>query len=263
MTTRKIIVMSLLLCLMVFMKVSFASTTEIIDESDLSKGLVHITYKSSENTAFRVLIAKDDERITYPFFANGKKESFPLQLGNGTYQVGLLKSVGDNRFVFVTQKRIKIDLKDDKVVFLNSIQNVSWQPNYEAIKYGEQLLKGRTTTTLKTRALYEFLVKEVRYDYDKIPNLTSEYVPSIPVVFDVRKGICYDYSALLAGINRSQGIPTRLVKGYAKGVDGYHAWNEVFLNGKWRVIDSTVDSASGPKSTMFKSDKDYVRVNFY
>ena len=67
-------------------------------------------------------------------------------------------------------------------------------------------------------------------------------------------------------MQRSQGLPTKLVKGYAKGVDGYHAWNEVLIGGKWVVVDSTFDAAMwGGKISqkMIKSANDYTKVNEY
>ena len=44
---------------------------------------------------------------------------------------------------------------------------------------------------------------------------------------------------------RSQGIPTKLVKGYSDNVDGYHAWNEVYINEEWITIDTTLDAVLG------------------
>jgi transglutaminase/protease-like cytokinesis protein 3 len=41
---------------------------------------------------------------------------------------------------------------------------------------------------------------------------------------------------------RSQGIPTKLIKGYTDKVDGYHAWNEVLIDRQWVVIDTTYDA---------------------
>ncbi|MFF2634397.1 transglutaminase domain-containing protein, partial [Microbacterium sp. NPDC058021] len=55
---------------------------------------------------------------------------------------------------------------------------------------------------------------------------------------------------------RSLDIPTKLVMGDSAYVDEYHAWNEVFLNGKWVIIDTTVDSGlkQGNKATIFLKD---------
>ncbi len=91
-------------------------------------------------------------------------------------------------------------------------------------------------------------------------------MPDVEKTYADLKGICYDYSALFASIQRDHGIPTKLVKGYSKFVEGYHAWNEIYINGKWMIIDSTVDSTwKGTKSgvAMIKNAKDYTKVNEY
>lgn len=61
------------------------------------------------------------------------------------------------------------------------------------------------------------------------------------------KGICGDYSILFKRICELLHIDSRVVYGYAKNSTRYigtkfgekHAWNSVFLNGEWKLIDVT------------------------
>lgn len=244
----------------------FASTNEVIDTTNLSKGIVGISYKTTDKLKYKVLISKDDARISYPFITDGVSVNFPLQLGNGSYKVGLLRNVSGTKYVYVAQKTVVLDLKDPNIVFLNSVQNINWDEEFKAIDFGKTLLKNSTTNNRKLSTLYGYMVKNVSYDYDKIPTLTADYVPNVELTYDELKGICYDYSALFASIQRNHGIPTKLVKGYSRFVDGYHAWNEIYINGKWVIIDNTVDSTwKGTKAgvTMIKNTKDYTKVNEY
>lgn len=246
--------------------IEFAVTTEVIDATNLDKGIVTISYKTTDKLKYRVLVSKDDSRISYPFTADGTSVNFPLQLGNGTYKVGLLRNVSGTKYVYVAQKSVVLDLKDPNIVFLNSIQNINWNEEQKAIEFGQSLLKLNKTSSSRLSTLYGYMVKNVSYDYDKIPTLTSDYVPDVEKTYADLKGICYDYSALFASIQRDHGIPTKLVKGYSKFVEGYHAWNEIYINGKWMIIDSTVDSTwKGTKSgvAMIKNAKDYTKVNEY
>ncbi len=245
---------------------NYAATTETIDVTNLEKGIVDITYKASDTLKYKVLIAKGDQKITYPFDASGKSVAFPLQLGNGTYKIGLLKNVSGTKYVYVAQLSVELNLKDPNIVFLNAIQNINWNEDQKAIEFGKTLLKSNTTTSKRISTLYGYMVKNVSYDYDKIAKLTADYIPNVEQTYVDLKGICYDYSALFASIERSQGIPVKLVKGYSKFVNGYHAWNEAFIDGKWVIIDNTVDSTwKGSKTglTMFKNEKDYTKVNEY
>lgn len=244
---------------------AYAEAQDVIDDSKLDKGLITIAYTSTEKAKFKVLIVKEDKRISYPFTADGTREQFPLQLGNGTYSVGLLKNIGGTKYVYVSQKKVTLDLKDPNVVYLNSVQNIHWEPSLSSIEFGETLLERQKNISEKVNTLHGYLVKNVSYDYQKLTSLNSEYIPDIQKTYELLKGICYDYSALFAGIKRSQGVPTRLVKGYSRFVEGYHAWNEVLVDGEWRIIDNTVDSTWKGKDAppMYKSPKDYKKVNDY
>ncbi len=253
------------LTVMAFMALGISSA-DIIDDSALDKGIVKVTYKATDDVAYRVLVVKGDKKIVYPFFADGRTDAFPLQMGNGTYTVGLLKNVGEKRYVYVEQKKVTLSLSDPNVVYLNSVQNVEWQKTDAPIQYGAKLIGGIKGRDEQLKKLYGYVVDNVEYDYGKIENLTTEYVPNILSTYKTLTGICYDYSALVASIQRSQGVPTRLVKGYSKFTEGYHAWNEVFIGGEWYIVDTTVDATlkgSKTKPTMVKNSKDYTKVNDY
>ena len=61
------------------------------------------------------------------------------------------------------------------------------------------------------------------------------YLPDPDRTYSSRNGICYDYASLMCAMLRSQGIPSRLIKGSTPL--GYHAWNEVFFEGRgWVVV---------------------------
>jgi transglutaminase-like putative cysteine protease len=48
---------------------------------------------------------------------------------------------------------------------------------------------------------------------------------------------------VFGGALRSLGIPARLVMGYPpEKPDLYHAWNEIYLDGKWVAVDTTFDA---------------------
>jgi transglutaminase-like putative cysteine protease len=113
---------------------------------------------------------------------------------------------------------------------------------------------------------YDFIVQNILYDFDKISTLTSDYIPIPDKTLLALKGICYDYSSLFAAMKRSEGVPIKLVKGYSTLVDGYHAWNEVFIDGKWIVVDTTVDAAYYKGKVKFSFSKDvadYTKVYEY
>jgi transglutaminase-like putative cysteine protease len=111
-----------------------------------------------------------------------------------------------------------------------------------AVALAEELVQGLTNEKDKVEAIYRYVVSNIEYDYEKINTVDSRYVPDVENTLKSQKGICYDYSALFASMLRSQGIPTKLIKGYTDKVDGYHAWNEVLIDRQWVVIDTTYDA---------------------
>lgn len=237
-----------------------------IDDSDSSSGVVGVSYSSKSGKKIKVMIEKGSTKYTYNLKPDGVKENFPLQMGDGSYKVSVLENTSGTKYSYLDTKTIDVKLKNQNIVYLNSIQNIKWDNSLSAIKKGKELSGDKKDHDQKLSTLYSYIVKNISYDYDKIQKLTTDYNPNLEQTYKDKKGICYDYSSLLAGMQRSQGVPTKLVKGYAKGVDGYHAWNEVLIGGKWVIVDSTYDSGlsdgKGSKK-MIKSSADYTKVNEY
>lgn len=64
-----------------------------------------------------------------------------------------------------------------------------------------------------------------------------------------RRGDCTEYAYLFATLARIIGIPARTVSGLAYSEEptpGFllHAWNEVYVQGRWRAVDPTWNQAS-------------------
>ena len=69
-------------------------------------------------------------------------------------------------------------------------------------------------------------MKNLKYDTKKAKTVQSGYLPDLDKVLAKKKGICFDYAALMTGMLRSQGVPCKLVVGYAGSA--YHAWISVW-----------------------------------
>lgn len=223
----------------------------------VSKGAVGASHSSSGKT-LKVMIEKDGQKYTYNLRNDGKADYYPLQLGSGSYKVSILENVSGNKFSMLKSENITANIANNNDVYLNSIQIINWSKSDPAIS--------KASSLKNAEGVYNYIIKNIKYDYDKAKTVKPGYDPVINDTFKTNKGICYDYSALEAGMLRSLGIPTKLVKGYAKGVDGYHAWNEILINGKWVVVDSTFDAAmwgGNTKYTMSKNSGDYQKVYEY
>lgn len=111
----------------------------------------------------------------------------------------------------------------------------------------------------KAYAINNWVAENVYYDYDYYKHGTKEY-PSLLAydVFETGIAVCAGYSSLMTAMCRAVGIPCRTVNGesiyensYFSEKDpttlenaGLHAWNEIYLDGKWCMCDVTWDSAN-------------------
>jgi hypothetical protein len=63
------------------------------------------------------------------------------------------------------------------------------------------------------------------------------------VLLELFSGVdnCAGYSYLLASLARAAGVPTRVVREPQTDSGFGHYWNQVFINGRWLVVDATFD----------------------
>lgn len=238
----------------------------LIDTSKSSMGIISVQYASANDKKVKVMIEKDNSKYVYNLNNNKLEESFPLQLQDGTYKISIMENTAGNNYKYVSTNSVDVKLMDKNQTFLQSIQPVKWDESMKAIVKAKELTEGLKSDEEKINAIYEYIVNNVKYDYKKIGNLSSDYLPQIDETFTTNKGICYDFASVFAGMLRSNNIPAKLVKGYTKNVEGYHAWNEVYLNGKWIVVDTSYDSQMvefNKKYSMVKDAKSYDKVNEY
>lgn len=238
-------------------------SSAIFDKKDINKGLIGVEYSS--NKKMKLMIEKDGQRYFYDL-KKGIKQSFPLQLGNGEYKIAVLENKSGKKYRAAESELIDVKIDDEKKVFLNSIQIIEWNDEMQPIKTAKELTSSDDDNVDKVKDLYDYIVKNVKYDDKKINKIKSDYIPNINDTYKDSNGICYDYSALFAAMTRSQGIPTKLVKGYKNDIDAYHAWNEVFIDGSWETIDTTYDAylASNDKNySMIKDFSEYKKEKEY
>lgn len=266
---RKLLV-SIIIGLAVLLNATFtaAAAAPVFDTAGLEAGFVTIAYDSDSDSRLKVMVEKSGKSITYNLNNDGAAESFPLQFGDGRYSISVLENIGGNKYRYVSTKEVTLNIRDDKKVYLASIQNIRWNSDMNAVKLASKLTGGLKTDSEKISAIYGFVVNNVSYDNDKLAKVSTTYVPDIDSTIASGTGICYDFSSLFAAMLRSQGIPTKLVMGYTPNAVGYHAWNEVYNSdtGKWVIVDTTYDSQMKAKKaeySMEKSRKQYSGIHEY
>ncbi|ASA25573.1 transglutaminase-like domain-containing protein [Paenibacillus donghaensis] len=237
-----------------------------LNTSNLNQGVIGINYDVPKDKRIKVMITKDNSSYTYNLYSSNKAESFPLQQGDGSYKVSVLENTTGNKYKAVHSEVVDVSTNNKNSVYLSSVQNVKWNSSDKAILKAKQLTQGKTTDQEKVKAIYNYVVENVKYDYSLANSVTTDYIPNIDNTLTSKKGICYDYSSLFAAMLRSVDIPAKLVMGNTSYVAQYHAWNEVFLDGKWVIIDTTVDAGlgkNGKSNELTKVASKYSAVKFY
>jgi len=213
-----------------------------LDASKLSNGTVGVSYQVKDERFAKIVIAKGDEKYTYSLAPDRAVEWLPLQLGNGMYTIMVVENISGSKYKVLEKSTVELNLPDGKVVYMNSVQTVNWDKKSKAIEKAEELTKHASTDTEKVKAIYNYILNNIEYDFDLANHIPAEYVPQIDRTFSAKKDICYGYATLFAAMLRSVSVPTKLVVGQSDYVDTYHAWNEVYLDNKWVTIDTTVDA---------------------
>ena len=130
---------------------------------------------------------------------------------------------------------IEVNIKDEFTPFLYPNQYVNFTPDSKIIEKGKELAKGAHSDLEVVENIYHYVIKNVAYDYDKASSVSYGYLPVVDETLDTKKGICFDYAALMAAMLRSQGIPTKLGIGYAG--EAYHSWISTYVDDKGWIDD--------------------------
>ncbi len=102
------------------------------------------------------------------------------------------------------------------------------------------VIKKGMSTREKVKAVHNWLIRNVKYDYDNYLSGT------VPKVSHTSKGalvrgmaVCDGYSKAFMKIMKKLKIPCKMITGVSEG--GGHAWNLVKIKRKWLHVDVTFD----------------------
>ena len=221
-------------------------------------GGIIINVVSKLDKRIKVTIEKGDIKYTYDLKNDTTVEVYPVQLGNGEYTIKVWIHAIEDKYALILSAKYTVKLTDRNAPFLNPSQYVNFNKDAEVVKISADLTKNCINDIEKVQAIYNFVIDSLVYDVHKAETVQSGYLPSVDAIIGSGKGICFDYAAVFAAMLRSQGIPAKLVTGYVKPNNEYHAWNEFYIkdqewfkindmkfNGeKFERIDPTFDSSS-------------------
>ena len=234
----------------------------IIDYSNISDGYVMVRFTADTDARLKVQVKREGNTYTYNITPK-EWVVLPLSEGNGEYTVSVFQNVSGSKYATVVSTTVNASITDETSVFLYPNQYVDYAVAKNTVAKAASLTKGLKNPLDKVAAIYDFVINTLTYDKEKADNVQSGYLPVLEDVLKAKKGICFDYAALMAGMLRSQGVPCKLVVGYAGSA--YHAWINVwsekdgwingviFFNGTtWERMDPTFASASNGSDSIMQ-----------
>lgn len=233
-----------------------------IDASNTSQGYVMVKYNGANEKVKLQITCPDQSCYTYLISDRGAYDTFPLTAGNGSYTLQVLENVAGDTYTVSLAQSINVSIEDEFLPFLYPNQYVNFHTDSKAVSKGSDLAKDTYSDLDVVQNIYNYVIKNISYDTEKAQNVSYGYVPDIDDTLSSKKGICFDYAALMTSMLRSQNIPTKLEVGYSG--DAYHAWISTYIDDKgwvddiiqfdgdtWQIMDPTLaatnDSAAVKK----------------
>ncbi|MGE4352467.1 MAG: transglutaminase family protein [Oscillospiraceae bacterium] len=232
-----------------------ANTKASVDWSNLSEGSISVKYTGGKDVRIKVQIAKSGG-VTYTYDLNnaGNYETFPLVEGDGTYTVKVYENSSGTKYATVFSTAVDMTLRNEFLPFLYPNQYVNYSDDSKVTAKAIELTEGLDTDIDMLSAVYNYVVNNFTYDYEKLNTVQSGYLPDVDEILESKTGICFDYAAVMTAMLREEGVPCKLVIGYAGTI--YHAWVNVYIQGKgwidkaiyfdgedWKLMDPTFASS--------------------
>lgn len=255
--------------------------TVSLDVSNKSDGYFVVQYGGSNDGVKLILeYSGADGKVEYQYdLTPGQAEVFNFPAGSQSYSVGIYENVGGTQYTPAYEGKVDVQLGDEFKPYLYPNQFVWFTPSSTAVAKASEVAAGAKDDIGVIENIYEYVADNIKYDLNKAENVQPGYLPDVDRTLAEGKGICFDYASLMTAMLRSQGIPTKLVTGYASTGDGntvYHAWISVyteehgwieniieFHGEEWVRMDPTFASTSGSASTFVGDGSGYQEMYFY
>lgn len=206
----------------------------IVDASHMEQGYIMCCVSAPTDHRLKVRMTySSGAQLDYDLDNDGDYVVFPLQLGSGNYDFALYENVSGSKYSAEGKVSLSVQLVDENAAFLVPNQYVDYVQTTNAVLKSDEL----ATQGDIYQTVCDFMTNEFSYDFVRAKTISPGALPEIETCFDARAGICQDLSAVMVCMLRVQGIPARLMIGYADQY--YHAWTVALVNGEEVFFDPT------------------------
>jgi transglutaminase-like putative cysteine protease len=252
-----------------------------IDYGNAAHGYVFGWYTGSKEKA-KLKITHTASGQFYNYDLSGKKEPYPLQMGEGGYEITAYEHAYDNKYIPVLSVSADVSLNSAFDPFLYPTKLCQFDQDSLCVQKAFELAQGCESDLEVVAAVFEYLKTTIHYDQEKAAANPPFYTPDPDETLRTQKGICFDYAALVCAMLRANQIPTKLIMGDIAVRNSnetiYHAWNAIYLqnqgwigvqiqvsNNRWEIIDVTFAVGMDDDTLMeyIGSGENYIELKAY
>lgn len=211
----------------------------LMDSSHAEDGYIMLCVTKPSKHAMKVRITKDKAQLTYDLNNEGNWVAFPLQLGSGSYSVALYENVKSNKYSAEGKIDFKVKLTFEDAPFLAPNPYVDYDILTAAVQKSDELCAEADPQKPEEafKIITDYMASEYAYDFIRAKTIQAGALPDIDYCYENKMGICQDLSAVMVCMLRVQGVPSKLVIGYADKY--YHAWTSTVVDGREIFFDPT------------------------
>lgn len=244
--------------------VLYETEVSSLDASNAAEGYVMVSYHGDASKVKLIIKTPAGGQYTYDLIPGGGYQAFPLTEGNGTYNIGTFENVTGTTYSTDLSQDVDVTISNEFGPYLYPNQYVNFNADSQVVKKAQELAAGAMDELAMVQNVYSFVVGNITYDTERKQAAESGalagYLPVVDDVLAQKKGICFDYAAVVASMLRSVGIPTQLQIGYMGTL--YHAWVSTYITGvgwvngviqfdgkNWTMMDPTTAAEQGDEKT--------------
>ncbi len=247
---KMIILIVILLITSTFYSVVFSSSENIFYTNGQS--ILTVNYTLLEGKTYVIIVTKDED-YTYYFMTSGSY-TLPLQFGCGVYDINLYEKDTNGKYRKLFDEKVEVEISDN--VFLNKTSMINWQSEDALFEH---------FMSMDVQSVHGYIVENFVYG-DSYDQYDFMYTPDVNAIFENKYGKCLDFSVLFAAICRERGIPCKLVYGKTIFNGNLHSWDEIYVDGEWKIVDITLDIqyfGKGWTYEIYKDHRFYIKSDEY
>ena len=228
------------MCCTLCVTASAANETEVVE----SKKSIEVQWDVEQSCIVVENVPVNDGNVYKVLLQNGnqtnnwyaeEQTNLPIN-ADGQYVVKVYRQISGNKYRCIHSVTMNIEgskpyLGSSEYIDFEEAQSLLALESVQAIINSESM-----NDSQKVKAAYKFVKNAMTYDYELAASVKSGYTPNADENLVDKKGICFDYASMLAVILRNADIQTKMVFGDTSY--GYHAWNEVLVDGQWIMVDA-------------------------